>query len=244
MNARLLCGLVLVAGCDFVKDEDRAGTLPGGPGGVGTPGPGGDVDAGDPTGDGGLALVARVCLTRDLRTPSSGCSLTGAGDLLVTLGTRTAITNPDGTFTIAVPAGSSLTWRVVGTDTITSVMPFSADLVIPVISIDDYADLLTSNGAILVPQQGSAVVRVAANNVLLSGALVTTDPPATFATLYDGASAAVWDTDGTGVFGAAWVAGLPVGPAALTATPAGGGAQSVVTVIEDQAITFVTIEIP
>jgi hypothetical protein len=243
MNARLLLLLLSIAGCDFVQDKDRRGTLPGGPGGTNDPGDD-RIDAGDDTGDGGQAIVGRVCLTDDLRTPSSNCSTTGAADLIVTLGTRTAVTNPDGTFAIEVPAGSSLTWRVVGTDTITTVMPFSADFIIPVISIDDYADLLTSNGAILAAQQGSAVVRVAQANVLVPGALVTTDPPATFATRYDGASATVWDTDGTGVFGAAWVAGLPVGATALTATPPGGGAQSVVAVVEDQAITFVTIEIP
>jgi len=242
MRAALLC-VSLVAGCDFVEERDRPGTLPGGPGGISEPGE--PPDAPGILGDGdGQVLVGRVCLMRDLRAPTSGCAIDGAGNLVVTLGTKFTLTNPDGTFALELPVGSGLTWRVTGAGLVPTVMPFSADLVIPAISIDDHADLLISNGRILVGEQGVILVRVAQNNVLVPGVVADTNPDAVFATLYDGASPDVWDIDSTGGFGAAWMAGVPIGPATVTILPPSGIAQSMLVPVEDQAITFATIEIP
>jgi hypothetical protein len=155
MRALLLVAL-LVAACK-IEDKDRAPTVPGGPSGTGS---GANIDAREDDGDGGAAIVGRVCLVTDLRQPATDCANTGAGDLTVTLGSKTTTTVEDGTFSIEPPSGSNLTWRVTGADIVTSVTPFSVDTVIPTIDTDVYTDLLSTNGVILIAGQGSVVGRV------------------------------------------------------------------------------------
>jgi hypothetical protein len=214
---------------------------PGGGGGASGSGAGDAAVDGD---DGGTQLAGRVCLVSDLRAPTSGCATTGAQDLTVTLGTRTAMTAFDGSFTIDVPSGSNLVWRASGPAIVTSVMPFSPELVIPAVSIDRYDELLLANGILLIPGQGSLIASVIRGQASLADATALVEPAPQFATLYDGASATVWDLDATGARGTAWVTGIAEGAAVLRVTPARGTAQDAVVPVEDRAITFVTVEIP
>lgn len=232
--------LLLLVSC--AQDRERAPTRPGGPGGGDTTP--GMIDAPDGTDDGSAVIAGRVCLVADLRLPTAGCAATGADNITVTLGTKTALTAVDGTFTIAVPSGSSLTWRATGAAIISSVMPFSVDFVIPAITVDNYGNLLITNGVLLSPGQGSVIARVVQGATLTAGATASAQPTPQFATLYDGISPTAWQGTATATFGVAWVTGIPVGATTLTATPPSGNPQAAVIPVEDQAITFVTIEIP
>jgi hypothetical protein len=135
----------------------------------------------------------------------------GCGDLTVTLGTRLATTNADGTFTIETPSGSNLVWHASGAGIVTSAMPFAAELVIPAISIDDYSDLLISNGVLLAPGQGSIVARVVRGTAAVADAIASVNPAPQFPPFYDGSSATVWDRDSTGELGTIWITGAALG---------------------------------
>ena len=237
MRALLL--VVSLVACK--TDRERPPVNPGGPGNPSMPGEG--VDAPDDLGDGG-GIIGRVCLVRDLRQPFTGCADSGADGLVVTLGNRTTTTDVNGGFVIGAPLGSNLTWRVSGAGIASSVRSFGTDHVIPVVDIDDYSEQLLQNGVVLVSGQGSIVARVVRAGVLVRDATATTQPLAQSAPRYDGSLVTVWETDATGSFGAVWIPDAPVGNATLSIVPPGGGAQMEPVLVEDLAITFVTIEIP
>ena len=221
------------------------------PGGGGVPGHTNNnespADAPDDSIDGTAKLAGRVCLFADLRAPTSACASTGAQDLVVTLGSKTTTTDDDGTFSIDVPASSNLVWRVSGPSLVTSAMPFAADFVIPAVTSDDYAALLSANIGFpsLISGQGSLVVRVVSAVAPLANAVATqVVPGAQFATRYDGTSATVWDQDATGESGVVWVIGAMAAPISVKLTPMAGNFITTPTVVEDQTITFITVEFP
>jgi hypothetical protein len=234
MRAFALGLLAVVAGCPAEGDD-----FPINPGGGGGAGGNGGRDAATDSDDSGTNLTGRVCLVSDLRRPTTGCSTTDAGDITVTLGTKLAITNADGTFTIETPSGSNLVWHASGTTIVTSAMPFAAEFVIPAITVDDYADLLISNGVLLTPGQGSIVARVVRGTVAVTGAIASVIPAPAFAPFYDGSSSAVWDRDSTGQFGTIWITGAAGGATTMQVSNV-----SSTQIVEDQAITFGTIDLP
>jgi len=242
-----LAVLVLLAACQQGAgsgDDYPPGT--GGPVIIGGGGSGGGGDAG--TGDAGTALRGRVCLLTDLRRvgDSTACAGVGANNLVVSLGTRTATTAGDGSFTIVAPLGGGLTWHVTGAQIVTSVMPFGADTTLPAISDLVYGELLSTNLVTLADQQGSIVVRVVSGVTPVSGTTATSIPAPPRLALYDGNNATVWTENrvGTGLRGIAWFADVPLAAtgatlATITLTPRGGSPVPAVPV-ENQAITFVT----
>ncbi|MBX3158777.1 MAG: hypothetical protein KF773_22610 [Deltaproteobacteria bacterium] len=244
---RLLAGGVLawfvaVAGCHDALEHYPVNPG-GGPPGTGGPGvpdaPGVGLDGAPGT------ITGRVCLLVDLRRLST-CAVQAPG-ITVTLGTSVAITAADGTFTIQVPLGSTLVWRVGGANLTTSVIPFSAAApLLPVIRDADYLDLLTSNGVLLSDLQGSVVARLVRNGAPLPGAAVAVAPTTPFPVFYDGNSALVWNQNATGPAGLAWIPGADATqPLTLAITPALEPPTSAVQVrVENQAITFVVIDVP
>lgn len=229
----------LLAGCQpEPKDFDR---LPGGGGGGGAGGGTGGGGSDAPTDAVLDALRGRVCLIDDLRQLGA-CSDTDAGDLSVAIGGNIAVTIADGTFTIENPVGTGLVWRI--EDANGRIVPSIAELgvvhIIPAIRTIDYSDLLTDNGFLLSPGQGSVVASTVDGAGPVTNALVGSNPVAQFATRYDGANAQVWDQDATGTFGVAWLAGIATGPATITVTPQVGASVSATLPIEDGAITFAT----
>ena len=211
------------------------------------------VDAGGDagTGDGGVELHGRVCLLTDLRRvgDATACAGTGARNLMVSLGTRTATTTDDGSFTIVAPLGGGLTWHVTGAQLVPSVMPFGADYTIPAISDLVYGELLSTNQVTLADQQGSIVVRVVSGLAPVAGVTATSTPASNRLALYDGNSATLWTENraGTGPGGIVWFADVPLaatGPtfATIALTPRGRSPVPAVPV-ENQAITFVTYDV-
>ncbi|MDQ3368406.1 MAG: hypothetical protein M3680_23520 [Myxococcota bacterium] len=232
--------VLALAACEAEDPND----YPINPGGGGGGGGGIGRDAGvDATGDGGTLLVGRVCLVSDLRALAN-CANVGAAGLLVTVGNRTAITSETGAFALVPPTGSGLYWRVTGAAIVPSVMELGATPVIPAIGSDAYLDLQTTNGVILSPGQGSVVLRVTRGGAPLAGAIVVASPVPQYPTFYDGANAMVWDEDATGGAGVAWLPGASTGTAAITITPPSGAAVADVLPVEDQAITYATVDVP
>jgi hypothetical protein len=235
---RLLLLAILVA-CKTSNGDDFP-VEPGGPGpgGVGMMLDGPELDASDP--DAMTTLTGRVCLVKDLRKLTT-CEPMGAGNITVKLGTQTALTSATGAFTITKPGGSNLVWRASGAAIVSSVFAFGPTNVIPAIGVQDYLDLQGANGVVLVQGQGSIIARIVRNNVPQAGA--TARVP-NVASKYDGGTPLVWTDLTTGAAGTAWIPGIAPGTPVVTTTPASGPATMESVLVEDQAITYVTIDLP
>jgi hypothetical protein len=214
-------------------------------------GPGRDAGIADGGNDGGVLIAGRVCIVKDLRTPTVCDTTKDASAVKVTLGTRTPTAAParTGEFTIVAPLGAPV-WHATGVNFISSVMPFGPDNTIPIVPDELYLlSLLPSNNVTLQAEgQGSVVVRVVSGvapvaNVTATTSLVSNNT----IPLYDARDALIWSTTGpTLTNGALWFPGVDVttAPARITVTPQGGTAVSTEVNVEDQAITFVTQDLP
>ncbi len=204
----------------------------------------GGRDAAIPDGnDATPGILGRVCLVSDLRDLTS-CSATGAGGLTVTLGTSSATTLANGSFTIPIPLGSSPRWVVSGGAIVPSQMPFGAVPTIPAMPAASYQDLLTSNGVLVVAGEGAVVARVVRAGAPLPGAIATATPAPTYAPSYDGTSATLWDQDATGAHGIVWLTGAAAGSLTISITPPAAAPIVTTVPVADQAITFVTVDAP
>jgi hypothetical protein len=235
---RLACVLLLLASCSDLPED-----YPVGPGGYGPGGNNRRDAAPDDSGDGGAMIAGRVCVVDDQRDLET-CAVADAGGLTVSLGNRTAITGDDGRFTIATPGGSNLVWRVTGPLHITTVMPFGAVSKIPAVTVATYNEVMSASGVLLSAGQGSLVARVVQGGQPVVGAIAVPDQDLIYDPYYDGNSATDWDQDATGPFGLVWIPGVPVGTVTVEVTRAGGGTVEQDFLVEDQAITFQTIEFP
>jgi hypothetical protein len=233
--------LAALAACQS-SDGDDFPVSPGGPGpgGLGNMLDASPIDAADP--DASAMLTGRVCVVSDLR--GLACAGSGADGITVTLGTKTATTLANGAFTIETPAGTNLVWRASKLGFITSLMAFGPSSTIPMIRDQDYIDLQNANSVTLIPGEGSIVARVVRNKVPVSGAVVSVSPLAQFATKYDGATAIAWTELATSAAGTVWIPGAVLGANVVTASPTSGAAAMETVLVEDQAITYATIDLP
>ena len=236
--------LALAAGaCKSTAPDQR---VIGGGGGTGGSMPGPDAPSPDGSaGDGGPGTLAgRVCVMSDARDAAS-CAATGAAGITVELGSASATTADDGTFTISVPPGNDLVWVASRSDLETSVMPFGTVASIPALTQDAYLGLEDGNGVLLSPGQGSLFVRVLQAGVPVTGATAAISPPAQYAPFYDGTTATVWRQDATGAYGMVWIPGAPAGSADVTITPPSGSATTLAGLpVLDGALTFAIAAVP
>ncbi|HEU4728751.1 MAG TPA: hypothetical protein VFT22_12695 [Kofleriaceae bacterium] len=237
----------------------------------GSAGGGGGIDAGTADGASGLVLHGRVCLLRDPADMgnSSACVPAAAGGLTVTLGTgasttpgtRTTTTAADGSFTISAPMGAGFTWHVFGGSganvILRSAMPFGTDNTIPVITESDYATLQGSNDVMVTDLQGSIFLRVVRGATPVAQVTASSSPDTLGLARYDpgrnpgGTINLVWNEDpvGTGARGVVWFAGVPLigtvpTSTLVTLTQQGARLATPTAIVEDQTITFVTVELP
>lgn len=234
--------VALLGACDEASEPFPV--TPGGGSGTGSATqPDATVDA---PGDASTTITARACLLlADVQT-LGGCAVTGAGGLTVELGTETAITGDDGTFTIMRPADTTdLVWRISGTDVFSSAVELGTIVSLPVIARTAYDEILAATNAAIANGDGALMVRVVRGGVAVQGAVLDVSPaPTNDQVFYDGIDQTVWETTATGMFGVAWVPSQPVGMATLTVTT---GA-TIITVpgvpVFQDTITFVVTEIP
>lgn len=189
-------------------------------------------------------IMGRVCLAENPRKLND-CAATGAGGLTVRLGTAVATTADDGSFTIVAASG---TWRVTGTNIVTSIMALS-DYEIPAITRTTYESMITDSLGMGVPNpgEGSIMVQVIRNGAGVDAATASSAPPSAWQPFYDNPNSPTqWNqTVGTGPDGTIWIAGLDVGSASVTVSHAGdqpvnrSGLQ-----IVDGGITFTTVIFP
>jgi hypothetical protein len=209
--------------------------------------PSGDAqmgDSGTPAPVDAALIVGRVCLANDPRKLNE-CATTGANGLTVRLGSETTTTSADGTFTIKASSG---TWRVTGSNIVTSIMVL-ADYEIPAILRTSYDAMVAASlvPPMLNPGEGSVMVQVIRNGVG-SGLQATgfSVPTSTFFPRYDSdASPSAWVTDTTHGAGTIWIPGIDVGMANITVDTATAApiTQTGLPIV-DGAITFTTFIFP
>lgn len=199
-----------------------------------------ELDAGT---DGGTALAARVCIVNDPRNPTA-CALGNAAGITVTLGSSTATTAADGTFTIPAPSTPNPVWTVSAAGFVPTVMRLGTVHVLPVLTTTRYDELLLDNGAVLQAGQGSLFVRVVSGAAPLAGVTATVGPASVFGPLYDGGNALVWDADATAAGGMVWIPDALAGTATLTLTGPASNPLVVPLPVVEGAITFATVAIP
>jgi hypothetical protein len=249
---RAALALVLAACSTSTKDFPPLpeGAPPGGTsGGGGTTGDAGIADGGS---DGGGLIAGRVCIVKDLRTPTVCDTTKDASTVKVTLGgTRTPAVGPDhdGLFMIVAPLGAPV-WRASGSIFVPSVMPWAAETTIPIVPDLLYNDAKLMSGNVSIAEgQGSVVVRVVNGVAPVPARTNLTDMSITVVPLYATTNSLAWtDVGPTLVSGAVWFPAVDVASVpgkTVTLTPQ-GGAQVItpVDVVEDQAITFVTQDLP
>jgi hypothetical protein len=244
---RLAVVALVLAGCES-KELEWYPIEPGGGGGTGgstTP------DAATDAGDASTMISGRVCLLgANLRTVSTAaCATTGADNLSVLLGTSSATTTADGSFTLLRPATTSgVYWRVSGAGAVTSLVAYGAKFgtaampMLPVFDTIAYEQMVSDNQA--ASTQG-VIVQVTKGSAVVSGATVQITPTQDGSIYYDDAIDAAWDTvNGTGAFGVAWIPSVAGTSAQLTVTS--NAMQTVFTGIplSTGALTFLTAEIP
>jgi len=249
---RHLAALTMIAACgggdDYAIDPNHPPGMP----------PGGTIDAWLVLTDAGFdagvdaaptMVAGRVCLYVDARAPTT-CQQTGAGGLKVTLGTTTAstmaTTAADGTFSIAVPAGTptSFLWHVSDPTLETSVMRYAEGKLIPAISITNYALLEDNNGvASNDVGTGAVIARITIAGAPIKGATATASPQQLYAPFYDGTNPQVWLQAATGAAGVAWFPDASLGTLTVTATYMTQHAAAMLP-IEDQSITYTVLDLP
>lgn len=233
--------VLLLVGCQSSGGDDFP-VVPGGDDTVITPAADAPYDVAST--DGATSLTGRVCVLVDRRNLTS-CTTADASGITVGLGTSTAVTATDGSFTIAAPQESNLVWLVTASGFVTTVMPLGTVHLLPFVSSQGYDEALLDNGVILQAGQGSLVTRVLRNGAPAVGVTATVDPPSQYGPLYDGTNPVVWDRDATGTAGVVWFPDVLEGSATLALMPPAAAAPVTLALpIVEGAITFATVGIP
>ena len=204
---------------------------------------GGGVGGG--SGSGSNSITGRACVLLDPRD-LGGCASSGAGGLQVALGTSTATTAPDGTFSMQAPQGTGLSFQVSGPGVVPTSQPFAANNSIPVLTEDMFNQVLGANGIVLTPGSGSILASVVdRGGIPVAGATAMSTPSPAFGPFFDGTTPSAWTLNGTGERGVVLFPGVTAGPAALTFANGTGGESTVDGVqVIDGGVTIVDAVLP
>jgi hypothetical protein len=215
------------------------------PGGGGTGGQTGGADARMIDGGGGEDVNGRVCVISDLRRWTSGCATDGVAGLTVAIGSASATTTDDGSFTITPPTEVVALVQISGAGVARSFNPYDptlAELALVAPTDGAWDDVQQELGIASADGNGALLVELRVGADTIPGVTVDSDPApganANGEIYYDNAADPLaWDVDATDGDGKAIIADLPAGNVDLVETADVGTAAAAVTVQAD-AITF------
>ena len=236
---RALIVLALLGACTKEPGEG----FPIHPGGGGGTGSSFVNDAAIPDPDGPTAITGRVCMLVD-DPRMLNCAADGAAGLTVGLGTSSAVTLADGTFTLTPPANTmDLYWTVDGTNIKSSAQKMTATmLTLPVLAQSLYDDMVTATNANVSNGTGGILLRITRAGAV-TGATVAAQLFPDSEVYYDGVEPGEWQTDATGTFGISWIPSI--GPSdSVELTISSRGTHPVTTRAFADTLTFVFAEIP
>jgi len=206
-----------LAGCTSSEEDDLP--VQPGAGGVSGGGKGGSTPG---------AITGRVCLVANPFALGT-CADTGAGGLVVSLGGSTALTQANGAFSLAAPAGTGGSFTVAGPNIVTGSMPLSPANTIPVLSQEMFNEMLSGNSVTLQPGTGSVLATVVdRTGNPISGVTATSTPTSAFGPFFDSATGTQWTINQTGQAGIVFFPGVTVGPATLTFSDLGSTSETTV----------------
>jgi hypothetical protein len=238
---RTALAVILFAACAPDSPTYPVGGGPGG-GAGGNGGGGGGGSSGNGVDANPDVIEGIVCVLPDPRDFTT-CLGSGAGDITVTVGTGSAVTADDGTFSINTPTGTNLVWSISGSAVMSSTIGFSTSAVIPAIQTMTFETLANENGIVYDPTQGTIIGQVLHAGSGFANATAAAAPVGIYATLYASPNdQADWlDAETTTTFGTFLIAGLTPGSETLTLA-VGSGSAEIVNDVPSAAglITFVT----
>jgi hypothetical protein len=237
---RSLIVVALVGACTKEPGEG----FPIQPGGGGGTGSSFLHDAAVPDPDGAPPIAGRVCLLSDARAPTT-CAAAGAAGLTVGLGTSSATTADDGTFTLTPPSSTmDLYWSVTGAGMVPSAQRFTAGgPLLPVIGEALYTDMVATTQAIDSDGAGAILMRITRVGAPVVGATVAALPVPESSTYYDGDLATQWEEGATAASGVTWISSISPGDVTLTISSNAMDSQVTTKTFAD-TLTFVFAEIP
>ena len=191
--------LLAIAGCD-ADDHDTFDVEP--------------ASTDTPLPPNGITLRGRICISNSLSNLTV-CRTTALAGFTVSIGDRSTTTDDNGDFTIPMPTGSQLSFTVRGIGAVTTTMPFSPSLTLPVIDADVFARSMASNQIFLAPNQGTILGTVTRDGVPVRGVAVSSIPTSAFSPLFDATDVELGTATGTGARGVFLVPGLTFGAASL-----------------------------
>lgn len=229
--------LVVAVSCKTETNYPVGGGGGGGGGGTFHPDAPGD-------GAGSGSAMARACVLTDPRDLTS-CAGSGAAGLTVRLGSATATTADDGSFTIARPTGTNVVWDVTGSTVVESVTPYAGQTKISVMDATMFVQLQSDVGAQPVASTGAVLARVLRGGAPVTGEAAIVSPANLMGSYYDGATPSLWTQTATGAFGTVFEPNVPTGTATLTLSAAGTVQGTISQIpITDGGVTFVVGELP
>ena len=193
-------------------------------------------------------LDGRVCLVDDANnlTDTSKCATTTAGGLTVRLGSQTALTGADGTFSIVNDPAAQPVWRVTGTGVVSSFAPLG-NYYVPALTSSGYTALRTANTVNnTVPGQGDVMVLHFQNGQGVAGATAnsTSTPAPLYSTFYSTGMAKWAQQTATDLHGMAWLPGIDVGNVNIASVLGTTTLTSSGVPVYDQGLTFVQVIFP
>jgi hypothetical protein len=197
------------------------------------------------TGSGDQVLRGKVCMLVDPRFLDA-CTSADAGGLTVSAGGVTTTTASDGSFELAMPTTANLILTATGPNIVASSTSLTNLAIIPVMSSDLFAQMITSTDAMLATGTGSILATLdTATGSPAVGVTASSTPTGAFGPFFDGTSATSFGITGTGQRGVTWFAGVPAGATSLTFTNPAGGESTVEGIqVIDGGMTFVDSVLP
>lgn len=214
-------------------------------GGGGVTGSGGGTQVDAPTDSSGSGSnMARACVLTDPRDLTS-CKATGVAGLTVTLGTQTATTADDGSFTIAAPTGTNVVWDVTGSTVVESVTPYAGQTKISVMDAQMFSELQDNVSALPIAGTGGLLVRVTRGGAAVTGEAALVMPANQLGSYYDGATSSAWTQTATGAFGTVFEPNVTTGTASVQLSAADTLQATLSAIpITDGGMTFDVAELP
>jgi len=242
------CLLLLLVGCTEQDGPKYDISTPSGPGGNGSP-----------SGSGTAARISgRVCVLADPQILDA-CSIKGAGGLTVAMGSATATTSADGSFTIEPTpnegnggSGGTATapFSVTGTGIVPSqrAMAANGSTIIPVMSNDLYNQMVLATGITTEPDTGSVLASITTpTGFPKPGITATADPALAAGPYFDATGTSPWTLNATGARGVAYFPNIStLGPSSLTFTDPTTGGETTVDGIQvvNGGITYIDATLP
>jgi hypothetical protein len=179
------------------------------------------------------------------------CSIKGGGGLTVAMGTATATTTADGSFTIEPDATTNIATTpisVTGPGVVASQTSVHGSNIVPVMSNDLFNQMVLATGITTESNAGAILATIDTNaGLAASGVTASANPALAVGPFFDSTGTSPWTLDATGARGVAFFPNVSTaGPTTLTFSNAATGGETTIDGVQvvDGGITYVDATLP